>query len=1018
MTQLFIPNTGQRDALNAAPDTTLAIIAGAGTGKTETLARRYVKLLAHDSTLHPRNIVVLTFTEKAATEMRARIMYTVVHEQLPFGRIDMAEAHISTFHAFAARLALQRRIALNLNPDEPFCEELARDEIGQACWERFLDHGWQDAILHLGTHIDEYDWNDDSIYAHIEQMIADAKGLGHQRESLIAAVNHTRTLSNKHDLYGQLLAWNFVSRAHELSQRGQLDLDDLMHIVPVIATQFPELLQHIRYIMVDEYQDTSTAQAQLLESITPRRNGRDIARTVVGDPRQAIYVWRQANVNNIVQMRQQSHVAVNLTENRRSLAPILAVANRSLASYQFSNPAEFDADALLHPPDQSPQAPNDCVRFWQFGDRHAEADALAMRMLELHHTHNIAYGDMAILLRQRTHLDMYADAMQRAGIPFDRGKNDPFYHRPLILDAIHVLIACYDPANEQSLTRALLSATHTCDENSLRAIRQQQRATRLWELLKSSQETYPHIAQFVANVSATHHAQWEVAPAEWFAEALERFGLWNRDGAYGKRMLTKLINDCRALNSSASHDLIRELLNRIRHEPESASPELKTNMNAVQIMTVHAAKGLEFTAVFVPDAHAFSVRSNKQITFQSGILVDPTSDEPTQRTAHTELERQKANEMVALWYVALTRAKRYLMVSAIKLDKGTLFTRMYESLQQHPLPQVECGVGAISPIFAPTSAPNITQAHPLPTIQRIANKQIITLSPSALHELTLCPQRYRFQRRSGLDELLIRDEDVPTVYWSDATSTGYYTLPTYQDAWLGLPEEPHEIQMHEDPESAGRSARAIGSLFHLATEAHAHLPNANSAQLCQRAIERYGKPVDTQTTRLLHEIVGIYKESPLGQSAPQLHEVEQRIRWSVETPLAVIEMTGVIDRQWNGTIIDYKTDEHLDGLAERHGDQLRLYAQAWMRHHRHSTAPAIAVYHARTGNLIQIANDERAMRHTQQHLATAAAHLVNGDYPARPVHTYCRHCPARTICPDGKTVVPAQDIPAFEPFGW
>ncbi len=141
MTQQFIPNTGQQQALNAAPDATLAIIAGAGTGKTETLARRYVKLLTHNQSLHPRNIAVLTFTEKAATEMRARIMYTVINEQLPFSRIDMAEAHISTFHAFAARLALQRSIALNLNPDEPFCEERERDTIGEACWEPLIMAG-------------------------------------------------------------------------------------------------------------------------------------------------------------------------------------------------------------------------------------------------------------------------------------------------------------------------------------------------------------------------------------------------------------------------------------------------------------------------------------------------------------------------------------------------------------------------------------------------------------------------------------------------------------------------------------------------------------------------------------------------------------------------------------------------------------------------------------------------------------------------------------------------------------
>ncbi|MEY3989903.1 MAG: hypothetical protein RI985_984 [Chloroflexota bacterium] len=1017
MTQLFIPNQGQKEALDAAPDVTLAIIAGAGTGKTETLARRYVKLLQHDSTLHPRNIVVLTFTEKAATEMRARIMFTVINESLPFSRIDMAEAHISTFHAFAARLALQRSIALNLNPDEPFCEERERDTIAQDCWERFLDHGWQDAIAHLGTYIDQLDWNDESIYDNINQMIADAKGLGLESSEIIDAVRRTQPLGDKHELFGHLLAWNFMARAHDLSLRGQLDLDDLIHIVPMINAQFPELLRHVRYIMVDEYQDTSSAQATLLESITPRHHGNPSARTVVGDPRQAIYVWRQANVQNIVQMKEQSHVKVNLTENRRSLEPILAVANRSLATYQFSQPVEFDADAQLHPPPNAPVAPADCVRLWPMSDRFAEANAIAIRMIELHQQHGIDYGDMAVLLRQRTHLDIYAQAMQQAGIPFDRGKSDPFYHRPLILDAIHLLVACFDPANEQSLTRALLSATHTCDDIGLRAIRQQERDASLWLLLQKKSETHPHIHQFVVNLIHTQHMQWQLPPAEWFALTIERFGLWQRDGAYGQRMLTKLINDCRAIQVGSSQELVRELLERIRHEPDSASPELKTNANAVQIMTVHAAKGLEFTAVFVPDAHAFDVRSNKQMTFQSGVLVDPTSEDSTQARIYTELERQQYNEVVALWYVALTRAKRYLMVSAVGNGKNGLFTRMYESLQVEPIDGVDCTpmespIEMMTPVITPRHSSDSTHT------QRIASKQIIALSPSALHELTQCPKRYRFQRRSGLDELLEFDDQASTSYGSTAPTQGHYTLPIHLDAWQGIDPEPNEWQVQDDPQAAGKSARAIGTLFHLASELHAHHPHADAQHLCQRALQRYGKPVNQETTQLLIMMVDSYLASPLGQTPPQLHHVEQRMRWQVETPGALVEMTGVVDRLWNDMIVDYKTDESIDGIVERHGDQLRLYALAWMRQRQLTTIPAIAVYHARTGTLIPIPNDELLMRQTQQRLAVAAQHIVTGDYPARPEHAYCRHCPARAICAEGRTLVPPQEIPAFEPFGW
>jgi ATP-dependent exoDNAse (exonuclease V) beta subunit len=521
---------------------------------------------------------------------------------------------------------------------------------------------------------------------------------------------------------------------------------------------------------------------------------------------------------------------------------------------------------------------------------------------------------------------------------------------------------------------------------------------------------------FATTLIQSQQLQWQMPPAEWFATTIERFGLWQRDGAYGQRMLTKLINDCRAMQTSSSHELIRELLERIRHEPDSASPELKTNANAVQIMTVHAAKGLEFTAVFVPDAHAFDVRPGKQITFQSGVLVDPESEEIAQKDEYQKLERQKYNEVVALWYVALTRAKRFLMVSAAGKEKDSLFRGMSESLKESPIEGVDMTPVEMAFSVDTTPAPAHSTSPQTPP-QRIASKQIIALSPSGLHELTQCPKRYRFQRRSGLDDLLEVEEQSITPHWID-TPTGHYTLPSHLDAWQGLAQEPMEVPILDDPQAAGKSARAIGSLFHLATELHAHHPRANAQHLCQLAVQRHGKSVNPETEQLLIAMVLTYLGSPLGQQPPQIHEVEQRIRWRIETPRALVEMTGVVDRQWNGMIVDYKTDESMDGIIERHGDQLRLYAQAWMRQQQQTTIPAIAVYHARTGTLIPIPNDDLLMRQTQQRVAMAATHLVAGDYPARPEYHYCRHCPARAICAEGRTLVPPQDIPAFEPFGW
>jgi DNA helicase II / ATP-dependent DNA helicase PcrA len=1002
----FAPNINQLQALNAPLDSTVCIIAGAGTGKTETLANRYVKILRETPDLHPRNIVVLTFTEKAATEMRARMMYKVAQDpNLNLSRVDMAEAHISTFHAFAARLVLSQSIALNLDPDEPFCEERDALLIADECWERFLAYGWEEAYAHLYSIIDNLDWNNDALAKIIAQMLADAKGMGFENAPLAERLAQTRALSDIHALLGNAMQWNFVARSTQLSQRGQLDLDDLIKVIPWLISQFPHLCANIRFVMVDEYQDTSAVQANLLTSITPQTNTQPSHRTVVGDPRQAIYVWRQAQVQNIIDIREASRDKIDLIANHRSFKPILDLANISLKDYQFANPPEFDINKTLAPARHDPDnIPTDCVRYYRYVDQPSEAKAVAARIHELHTSHGVAYGDMAILLRQRKHLDLYADAMQQAGIPFDRGKNNPFYERPLILDAIHTAIAIIDPSNELALTRALLQATATLDDVGLAHLRQQHRNVSLWHMLCALQYDIAPISTFVQQQQHLAAQQWHLVPAEWLQTVVRTCGLWQRDGAYGQRMLTKLINDCRTMPAANVPDLLAQLVDRMRDEPESAAPELKTEANAVQIMTVHAAKGLEFAAVFIPDAHAFSQRTEKNPTFQTGYLVDPNHADATQHQLTHELERQHYNELLALWYVALTRAKHWLMVSAHVPSKNnnSQFTVVFNHLQANPIDGVDCRhIDAVSAISAQpvATAPSVNDAPTDP----LTCKRIINLSPSAIHELTQCPRRYRFQRRSGLDALYSAEYDDSVFMAQSITpESGRYVLP---QPHIAAPTDnepiPEAPTASDDPEELSGYARVLGTLFHATVEAHASLPNGTAAELVAAALHGYGQAVSQAIQSELLTFVQRYLESPLGQQAPQPHQVEQRIRWQIDTPHAVVELSGVIDRLTATQIIDFKTDLERTGIAERHGDQLRLYAHAISQQQTASQPLDLVVYHVRSGEQIAIANDAHAMHQTMLRLEKAAQHIVNSDYPAVPRADYCIHCPARVMCPEG-----------------
>ncbi|MFN7471706.1 MAG: UvrD-helicase domain-containing protein, partial [Roseiflexaceae bacterium] len=126
-------------ALAASPrEAVISIIAGAGTGKTTQLTTRYVALLQADPQLLPEHIVVLTFTEKAATEMRARIVHAVTSDNTlkhRITRLDMASARISTFHVFAATIALRHSIACNLDPASPFADEFMAQDLRDTLWK-------------------------------------------------------------------------------------------------------------------------------------------------------------------------------------------------------------------------------------------------------------------------------------------------------------------------------------------------------------------------------------------------------------------------------------------------------------------------------------------------------------------------------------------------------------------------------------------------------------------------------------------------------------------------------------------------------------------------------------------------------------------------------------------------------------------------------------------------------------------------------------------------------------------
>ena len=346
----FAPNPGQTAAIGAPFDQPVRVVAGAGTGKTEVIARRYLQLLRAGG-LRPDNILVLTFSEKASAEMRARIARAVAGPSVE--RLDLAAAPISTFHAFCARLLSDHSLAARVDPGLSLLTEIDAQEILDLAKDAFLAGGYRAAYGAFNP-LDaaDYSWQAGGPFEPALEVINQLRNQGISWDEFERQAQALPAGSTGQQVLGPLIAWLYRAYLDQLSARGRLDFDRLiMDAAALLERDAPlrsALRQQYRAVLVDEYQDTNYAQERLLRVLAGARMANV---TVVGDPRQAIYVWREARVENIAGFPGDGgpRFEAPLVENRRSLVPILSVANRAIAGYEFGAPAEFSAADRLAP---------------------------------------------------------------------------------------------------------------------------------------------------------------------------------------------------------------------------------------------------------------------------------------------------------------------------------------------------------------------------------------------------------------------------------------------------------------------------------------------------------------------------------------------------------------------------------------------------------------------------------------------------------------------------------------------
>ncbi len=666
-------NEAQRSAVEYAGGP-LLIVAGAGTGKTTVLTKRYGHLLSQGLTTE--NILALTFTEKASTEMEDRVL-----SLLPVGTYDF---WISTFHGFCERILEAHGLEIGL-PNDP------RILTPADAW-LMLRRRLHELPLHFYKPLG----NPTKFLRAILQHISRAKDEGVTWEMYAAYVKRLEEHPDEVGGMDEVLRLQELARVYEAYQKmmwdeGSIDFGDLILETLRLFRERPSILKNyqtqFREIFVDEFQDTNGAQYELIKLLA----GDKRRLTVVGDDDQAIYKFRGASLANIMQFREDFPDAktVALIQNYRSKKEILDLA---YASIEHNNPHRLECqlqETGLSKKLIAERGDGGRVTFVWAESVEDEAEEVVERIRLLKaQDEGVLWSDIAILVRSNDGADPFVQALLGAGIPFQFFALRGLYAKQPIVDIFAYLTLLDGVHDSTSVWRAFGTDPYRLSPDDLFALTheaQDRRGISLWDatvlagsgaLRKTlSEQGVKTVRQFVEDIRKLAETAQRQPPLRVFQETLQTTGYLTqvmqkteREKREHLQWLNALSDRIRRYEQATHAPTLRGFLDEWKQEMESGEegslandPEAGPDM--VKIMTIHGAKGLEFKHVFVVSMvdQRFPTRPRSDaLPLPDGLIRErlPEGD------VHIEEERR-------LLYVALTRAKETLTLTGASNYGGT-----------------------------------------------------------------------------------------------------------------------------------------------------------------------------------------------------------------------------------------------------------------------------------------------------------------------------------------------------------
>jgi DNA helicase-2/ATP-dependent DNA helicase PcrA len=1004
----------QSAAAHAGPQGAFLIAAGPGTGKTFTATERFCWLV--EQGVAADRILTVTFNDRAAEELRQRIGRELGTRRPELGPEVLDGAWIGTFHGTCARL-LDEFAYLVGAPREL----RVLDETGQRLFEQQLIAGLRsgaaapfDPDSFTALAVEDLD---DLLRSGLRFLLKlKGRGItpdGFQQRALELHSLHWSAQADGHSVNGSgngaggpdpsraeleaidVLFVIYTTYEDALRAAGLRDFDDLILDVIRSLERVPEFRarcrERFRYLLVDEFQDTNRIQLDLIRLLAADSFG-NVA--VVGDAKQSIYGWRDAEIENIRSRFPGRRLP--LTHNRRSYQGILDCAT----DFIRRDPDFASEPDLVATRGSMPQP----VTVIMAPDSRTEARSMAQAIRRLH-VAGTAFADIAVLAHSIRMLPReFEDELRRQGIPYITSGGSGFFDRQEIKDVLALLRLTDNPMDDGAFVRILQGPIVRLPDNGmyrLAARRSGRSGMRLRDCFdESAREGFPEMDEKVAR-EATHLVELTdrlgrlrdaLTVADILNRLLEESGYlrWaelraQRDGSpralLNLRKVFQLAGRFeRDLSLAGIGDFVRHLDQVIDAElPVGEAAEESAKAEAVSVLTIHSAKGLEFPVVFLVNLRPPRPRDTERLFFDPdslGFVMKNWRGEKHPRFVATSPGAPAValaiGERRRIVYVGLTRAKDALYVTATReeptaqdvgangLDDHDHFAEILSWALRNPqsasvveaeqleLPAMPALNGHVDrgPSVVAAVLDRMEQLRPQHAVAPDVPAASVELSFSQLHDFEVCPVRYRFRQ-----------------------------------VWR-VPAPPDELQP--------RHVQAVGST-ELGSAVHAALASWHMSGGDLLAL--YSGPEAGR------EMLASYLSHPLAGTNTLAVEVGFNMR------IGATRVRGLVDRicELDGrtVLVDYKTNASLDpSLIEAYSVQLRLYGLAARRGLvPGGTEPRLVLFDLRRGETLDVTADDAGV---QARVEAAAARIAAGDFHLGPEHAQrpCSICAFRPICPD------------------